>query len=69
MQIHLESFAELISGTRIRHNFDDASKQSFSTPVRTVGDASVGSDVQVKLVALEDLLEVLNHLQCKDILS
>jgi hypothetical protein len=60
MKVDLKCFAELVSRVRILYNFDDATEDVVLTC--SVRDASIGCNVKIKVILLENLLEMFDKL-------
>ena len=67
MQIDLKGFTELITAVRIGDDFNQTSEHAIIT--RSITDALVGHNVEVEIALLEDFLEKLDDLECKDVLA
>ena len=67
MQVYLEHLPNLVAATRVCDDLDDASDQLITA--RPIRNALVRGNEQVKISFFEDLLEQLNHLNGKDVLS
>ena len=67
VKVDFESFTELVSTVWVRYAFNEPTQELITS--RTIADALVWYDIQVEITLFENLLEQLDDLQGKDVLS